>query len=455
VLPVSIVVVSYGSAGYLAECLASLLENCAAYGPAQVALVENHPDAAQVKKTRQAAAPFLKQGLQFWPTPANLGYGGAANWGWSRLKPAAINLVLNPDMSFPAGWLAAFVRPFEQNPAIGIVGCKLLHADGKIQHAGGLVRRDLGLAEHFGAGEPDDGRWDESCPVEFVTGAALGVRAELVERLGGFDPAFFPGYYEDVDLCRRVRQPGYKVWYEAAAKAYHYEGGSFGRGLSYYLPLHRNRLRYIFKHFSTRQMLGEFLPAEQVRQQSTMDRLDRQASAMVYHAAARSYSRPFKLNPANQPQEKPTDLKENINSARIDLYDASLEDPTAGEIALSRQIGERVAAVKQSWLVEEKPFRSRLPFVATLRERFNSISTRWYIKPILAQQVDYNAAVARAIEDLGKLAAGSQSVQNLQVATLSERMLSLEQRLERIETLLEKLTGSPTPDISEERPQRA
>jgi hypothetical protein len=202
-------------------------------------------------------------------------------------------------------------------------------------------------------------------------------------------------------------------------------------------------------------MLGEFLPAEQVRQQSTMDRLDRQASAMVYHAAARSYSRPFKLNPANQPQEKPTDLKENINSARIDLYDASLEDPAAGEIALTRQIIERVAAVKQSWLVEEKPFRSRLPFVATLRERFNSISTRWYIKPILAQQVDYNAAVARAIEDLGKLAAGSQSVQNLQVAALSERLLSLEQRLERIETLLEKLAGSPTADITEERPQRA
>jgi hypothetical protein len=227
--------------------------------------------------------------------------------------------------------------------------------------------------------------------------------------------------------------------------------------LSYYLPLHRNRLRYIFKHFSTRQILSEFLPAEKVRQQSILDPLDRQAAAIIYRAAARSYNRPFKLNPANQWQEKPTDLKENtlINSTGIDLYDASLEDPTAGEIALSRQISERVAEVKQSWLVEEKPFRSRLPFVAALRERFNSISTRWYVKPILAQQVDYNAAVARAIEDLGKLATGSQSVQNLQVAVLSERMLSLEQRLERIETLLEKLAGSPTGDISkseEERP---
>ena len=184
-LPLSIVVVSYGSAGFLAECLGSLLRNCAAYGPARVALVENHQDPAQVKKTRQAVAPFLKQGLEFWVAPANLGYGAAANWGWARLGSGAIKIVLNPDMSFPAGWLAAFIRPFEQDSQVGVVGCKLLTAQGEIQHAGGLIRRDLALAEHFGAGEPDDGRWDEACPVEFVTGAALGIRVDLVDRLGG------------------------------------------------------------------------------------------------------------------------------------------------------------------------------------------------------------------------------------------------------------------------------
>jgi GT2 family glycosyltransferase len=449
VLPVSIVVVSYGSAGFLTECLGSLLKNCAAYGPARVALVENHQDPAQVKKTRQTVTPFLKKGLQFWTAPANLGYGAAANWGWSRLGSSAINIVLNPDMSFPAGWLTAFVRPFEQDSQVGVVGCKLLTAQGDIQHAGGLIRRDLALAEHFGAGEPDDGRWDESCPVEFVTGAALGVRADLADRLAGFDPAFFPGYYEDVDLCQRVRQAGYKVWYEAAAVAYHYQGGTFGRGLSYYLTLHRNRLRYIFKHFSTYQLLNELLPAEKRRQQGTLDALDRQASILVYRAAAHSYIRPLSREKSSQSQEKPTDLKKKEISVQVDLYDQSLEDPSAENVALSRQIMQDLDEVKQSWLVEEKPFRSRLPFVASLRERFNSISTRWYIKPILAQQVEYNAAVARAIEDLGKLAASSQPVRDLQVATLSERMLSLEKRLERIEILLEKLAGLEQSDTSE------
>lgn len=451
-LSVSIVVVSYGSAAYLAECFSSLLESAAAYGPerVKVALVENHQAAAQVKKSRQAIMPFLKKGVQFWQAPANLGYGAGANYGWSRLGESDLKIVLNPDMRFPVEWLSAFVRPFEQDASIGIAGCKLLDGDGHIQHAGGLIRRDLVLAEHFGAGEPDDGRWDDSCPVEFVTGAAMAIRARLFEEMGGFDPAFFPGYYEDVDLCRRVQALGYKVWYEGKAAAYHFEGGAFGRGLNYYRALHRNRLRYIFKHLSTRQLLIETLPAEVRRQRRTMDDLDRQATAQIYRSAARAYfgslaaSKQDISHYKQMKKEKQTALQENeINrTGPADLYDQSLEDSSAESAAVARQIMGRVNEVKKSWLVEEKPFRSRLPFVASLRERFNSISTRWYVKPILAQQVEYNAAVARAIEDLGKQVAASAPSHDLEVAVLSERMLSLESRLERIETLLEKLAAT-------------
>lgn len=444
-LSVGIVVVSYGSADFLVGCFSSLLASVAAYGPdrVRIALVENHQDPAQVERSRRAVEPFLGQGVQFWPSPSNLGYGGGANYGWSRLD-GEVKIVLNPDMRFPVAWLTAFVRPFEQNQEIGIVGCKLLDSEGRIQHAGGLVRRDLVLAEHFGTGEPDDGRWDASCPVEFVTGAALGIRQPLFEQTGGFDPAFFPGYFEDVDLCRRVRSLGYEVWYEGQAVAVHFEGGAFGRGLNYYQTLHRNRLRYVFKHLSTRQLLTQTLPAETRRQHRTMDDRDRQATATVYRTAARSYFGVLSGGaPAlSQEKEKKVVLKKKEPPAPPDVYDTSLEDAFAGSAAVSRQIMERVSEVKSGWLVEEKPFRSRLPLVASLRERFNSISTRWYVKPILAQQVEYNAAVARAIEDLGKQVAASVPSHDLEVAVLSERMLALESRLERIENLLEKLADS-------------
>ncbi len=438
---VSLVVVSYGSAAFLPECLSSLMAEVANYRVAQVALVENKPDQATRRETERVAAPFIAQGLRYLPAPINLGYGGAANWGWEQLAQADLYLVLNPDMSFPAGWLARFVAPFERDERVGVVGCKLLNRNGTLQHAGGLLRYGLALAEHFGYGEPNDGRWDESCEVEFVTGAALGLRGTVLQALGGFDPAYFPGYYEDVDLCWRARAAGWRVWYEAEAVASHYEGATFGRELGYYRALHRNRLRFVLQNFDSRTLLQEFVPAERARLQGTLAELDRAASGAVYRAAARSFSLNFSTLPN---QEKKVILK--TYSSANDLfshYDPAFEtefsDPQ--EAALVERLTTHAAEVKQGWLVEEKPFRSRLPFVAAWRERFNSISTRWYVKPILAQQVDFNAAVARSIEDLSKLALGSSTANQMQTATLSARMLALETRLERIEALLEKLTG--------------
>jgi len=399
----AIVIVSYDSAAYLPECLTTLLANVASY-PTQVqlALVENGNKAAQ-SKTLAVIQPFQNQGLQYFVAPSNLGYGGGTNFGWEKLS-GDIFIVLNPDMSFPAGWLQKFVQPFAETPQIGIVGCKLLTREGKIQHAGGLVKYEALLGEHFGAGETDDGRWDESAEVEFVTGAALAIRQELKDKLGGFDPAYFPGYYEDVDLCWRARQLGYKVWYEAGAKAYHYEGGTFGRSAGYYEAYHRNRLRFAQKSLATRQFFNEFLPAERQRLTLTPPGPDLSASRKVY--------RQMSKNGAIMPED---------------------ENP------VTQRLPDRLTEVKKSWLVEEKPFRSRLPLVATLRERFNNISTRWYIKPILQQQVDYNAAVARAVEDLGQLALANEASHNLEIAVLTERFVSLEERLERIEVLLSQI----------------
>ncbi len=121
----------------------------------------------------------------------------------------------------------------------------------------------------------------------------------------------------------------------------------------------------------------------------------------------------------------------NYNPAFEELTDRG-ENP---EERLTRRIGE----VKERWLIKEQPFRSRLPFVASLRSRFNSISTRWYVQPLLAQQVEFNGAVSRALEDLGKLTVGSEAASDAQAAILAARMLGLEARLERIEKLLEEL----------------
>jgi O-antigen biosynthesis protein len=413
----ALVVVSYGSAQWLDGCLSSLMQDVATY-PAQVeaTLVENKPDSHAETKTFAQ-----KYGLTYLTAPENLGFGGGTNYGWQNLS-GDIFIVLNPDMAFPVGWLAKLVAPFAGNPKIGVVGCKLLGKEGKIQHAGGILKYGAQLGEHFGAGEADDGRFDTGGAVDFVTGAALAIRRETLEQVGSFDPAYFPGYYEDVDLCWRVRQAGWLVWYEPTALAYHYEGGSFGRSEGYYRAFHRNRLRFALKNLPTHRLLYEFLPAEQNRLRYLPSGQDRRAT----EAVIKGYKEFLMKKLPKFPQERADKLTMND-------YNLERENET------STRISERVAEVKHRWLIEEKPFRSKLPLVANLREKFNRISTKWYITPILQQQVDYNAAVARAIEEIGQVVMSRQTEQDLAVGVLAGRLEQLENRLTRIESLLEQL----------------
>jgi GT2 family glycosyltransferase len=278
----ALVIVSYNSASFLPICLESLLAEIVTYPSyttkLKLVVVENGSDLASQVVCQSLDVDWLA-------APANLGYAGGANFGWQSLGHADIYLVLNPDMRFCSGWLLNMIAPFGRDSQIGVVGCKLLDADNKIQHAGGLIIHGTALGLHFGAGEPDDGRWDEGSAVEFVTGAALAIRADLHQQLGGFDEHFFPGYYEDVDLCARVRQLGFKVWYEPQAVAYHYEGGTFGRGAGYYRAFHRNRLRFALKNFSTTRLLYDFVPAERSRLKGMLEAPDRRASEAIYKAA--------------------------------------------------------------------------------------------------------------------------------------------------------------------------
>jgi O-antigen biosynthesis protein len=452
VLQVAIVIISYGSAADLPQCLAGLYRNLegdkSADYAVKVGLVENSPDIVARGTSQEVARRYAAKGLRWLPAPENLGYGGGANWGWQKLGDADFYVVLNPDMDFPDGWLAKFLAAFERDPQIGVAGCKLLTRDGKIQHAGGLLQADLALAHHFGYGEPDDGRFEASGETEFVTGAALALSRAAYNATGGFDPAYFPGYYEDVDLCYRARYAGFKVWYAGDATAYHYEGGSFGRSLNYYKTLHTNRLRFVLAHFPTRALLHEFVPAERVRLRGTMMPHDRHASVSSYQLAAISFQPGTfgnKLRTDNGTKPGHSSIinhQSSVSNGQMKDYRQETETEANEATELAGRLDQHADEVKKRWLIEEKPFKSRLPFVAAFRTRFNSISTRWYVQPIVAQQIEFNAAVSRAIEDLSKTAAGNLAVGDMEYTVLASRLETLEKRLDNIETLLQKLVDS-------------
>ena len=113
-----------------------------------------------------------------------------------------------------------------QREDVGVVGARLLYPDHTIQHVGIIFGHD-GAPRHEGVGAAADdpgplGRWQATRAVGAVTGAFLGVRATLLDEVGGFDQRLFIGY-NDIDFCLRIRATGRSVLYTPVIELTHFE----------------------------------------------------------------------------------------------------------------------------------------------------------------------------------------------------------------------------------------
>ncbi len=216
--PVSMVICSR-SPKLLGNALRSI-RSTTSYSAYEIIVAEHCPDGEDPRMARLAAAYDC----------VRIPVHGPFNF--SRINNAAaeratgdILLFLNDDVEpLRANWLSSVASHLELEE-IGIVGAKLLYPSGAIQHAGVVVGMGDG-AGHVNRNKYTGVYWkwiDQTRDVGAVTGACLAIRAELFRRLGGFD-ASFPNNYNDVDLCLRAREEGYRVVYEPAALLRHYEG---------------------------------------------------------------------------------------------------------------------------------------------------------------------------------------------------------------------------------------
>lgn len=252
----SVIIPAWNGAAYLPACLDALLaqesanfevivvDNASTDGSADL-VADRYPDIRLVRHD------------------SNLGFAGACNTGL-RAAQGDVLVLLNQDTVVHPGWLAASVQALEEGPA-GIVGCKILYPDGEtVQHAGAWIEWPSGLAHHHGQGERDEGQWDAPRAVEGVTGAAMALRREVLDAVGLLDEAFWPGYFEDADLCYRAREAGYKIGYTPQAVLTHAETTSIGDVVTLSRAYHRGRLRFVLKHLPPQRFLDEFVPAERV-----------------------------------------------------------------------------------------------------------------------------------------------------------------------------------------------
>ena len=231
----SVVLVSYNAGSVLREALQSLAGDLAGY-EWEAVVVDN----ASSDDGRAVAGAFAPR-VRVIANHENVGFARGVNQGIAA-SVAPLVLIMNPDCRLIAGAFAEMKREIEQARTAAIVGPRILNADGTVQGNArgdpdmltgifgrtGLLRRLLpGLAvSRRNVVDDADG---SARTVDWVSGACMLARRNALDEVGGFDERYFL-YWEDADLCRRLRSRGYIVRYAPAATAVH-QGGHSSRSV--------------------------------------------------------------------------------------------------------------------------------------------------------------------------------------------------------------------------------
>jgi GT2 family glycosyltransferase len=164
-------------------------------------------------------------------TDQNLGFLRNCNHAAAQARGEFL-VFLNNDTFVLPGWLDELIDCFALDSSIGLVGSKLIFADGRLQEAGGLVFAD-GSGWNFGRfDDPRHPKYNYLRDTDYVSGSSIAVRAETWRALGGFDERYEMAYYEDTDLAFRVREAGQRVVVQPLSQLIHFEGVSSGTDLT-------------------------------------------------------------------------------------------------------------------------------------------------------------------------------------------------------------------------------
>jgi len=440
---VSVVVISYNSARSMLGCLQSLSGSEGLR--LTIHVIDNSPsDGPQAILEGPFPSVILTK------SPVNLGFAGAANLG-IRLSRSDTVILMNPDVTVNRTTLRFLADALQRDPKAAIAGCKLLYPDGKtIQHAGGTLSYPLALANHYGYGEQDQGQYDELREVDYATGAVLAVKKPAIDAIGWFDEGFYPAYFEETDLCYRARQAGYRVLYVPQAVAIHHESETTGRDtFQYYHFYHRNRLRFVLKHYSDGQLWQDFLPAEvqRLRNVGSPEELEALQMACQDNLAV--------LEDKGSTFDHPSTVASLTRSPkRMELL-RTLKDSVAASLARRKEetgmLDDRLLALNTRSQIVEPSFSSSVPLVGPIivrfRELWNWVSTKWYVRPVIQQQSEFNMLIVDSLRELSLTMRALEATAidsdrthvrlNRDFALLELRMRRLEARLAELQNRLE------------------
>lgn len=242
----SFIIVSWNARKYLVECLSSIRDDARGVDY-EVIVVDN----ASTDGSQEAVRALFPE-ARLIELSSNSGFAAANNTGIRQSTGRYVFLV-NSDIRIVPGCVGRVVRYLDKNPGAGLVGPRVLNADGTLQlscrRAPSLgrnllaalgfesIRKDLLYHPH-----------DRTREVDVLSGCFLSARRAAVEEAGLLDERFF-FYAEDKDWCKRLKSAGWKIVYLPEAEAIHYGGkSSVNAPLQYYIEMHRANLKYWAKH---------------------------------------------------------------------------------------------------------------------------------------------------------------------------------------------------------------
>jgi N-acetylglucosaminyl-diphospho-decaprenol L-rhamnosyltransferase len=249
----AVAIVSYNTCSYLRMCLQSVLQEV----PDEVVVVDNGSTDGSIEMVRTEFPS-----VQLLVDARNRGYGAAANEAIAVCSAEYI-LLLNSDTRVEPGAFHALRQYLEAHPAVGIVGPRLLCLDRTLQPScypfpkplymfleetriGWALRYVPLLRERYLY------TWSHRHPrsVAWVQGSALAIRRSAFNGVNGFDESFFM-YFEETDLCYRLREAGWQVHFTPSATVIHAGGGSTRQFRARMLiQLFKSTAHFYQKHYS-------------------------------------------------------------------------------------------------------------------------------------------------------------------------------------------------------------
>ncbi|SEP23922.1 glycoside hydrolase family 99-like domain-containing protein [Nitrosovibrio sp. Nv6] len=212
---VSIILPVFNNLKLTLECLLSI----AAHTDPGVSYEVIVADDASTDETAQVISSIPH--LRVVRNESNLGFLRNCN---HALEHAQGNFIvyLNNDVQTTPQWLNTLLGTFDLYPNVGAVGPRFVYPSGHLQEAGAVFRPD-GTADMVGLNEDSSqARFSYTRRVDYVSGACLMLPTSLAKQLGGFSEDFLPCYCEDSDLCLRVQEAGYYVYYNPATTIVHH-----------------------------------------------------------------------------------------------------------------------------------------------------------------------------------------------------------------------------------------